>query len=108
MNFNDSIVTFDALHTQYQTINIIAERQGDYVGELKGNQGVLQEFASDLFDDREILALLRKQSQTYEKQTEIGHNQLEERVFFFIQFISVTKTLLSLLKCLLFSSTPFF
>ena len=83
MNLKDSIVTFDALHTQYQTINIIAEGKGDYVGGLKGNQGVLQEFASDLFDDGEILALLRNQSQTYEKHTEIGHNQLEEREFYY-------------------------
>jgi predicted transposase YbfD/YdcC len=83
MNLKDSIVTFDALHTQYKTTNIITEGKGDYVGGLKGNQGVLQEFASDLFGDVEILAVLKQQSQTYEAHSEISHNQLEEREFYY-------------------------
>lgn len=42
MGLNGSIVTFDALHTQQETIRFIVEKKGDYVGGLKGNQGILK------------------------------------------------------------------
>lgn len=38
LNLKDCIVTFDALHTQKDTITVIAGQKGDYVGGLKGNQ----------------------------------------------------------------------
>lgn len=83
MNLKDSIVTFDALHTQYETTNIITRAKGDFVGGLKGNQGVLKEFASDLFDDEEILSSLKNNPLTCITHSEISHNQLEERVFYY-------------------------
>ncbi len=83
MNLKDSIVTFDALHTHHETTNIIAQGKGDYVGGLKGNQGVLKEFASDLFDDEQILSSLKNNPLTCITRSEISHNQLEERVFYY-------------------------
>jgi predicted transposase YbfD/YdcC len=83
MNLKDSIVTFDALHTQWETTNIITRAKGDYVGGLKGNQGVLKEFASDIFDDEEIFSSLKNNPLMSLTYSEITHNQLEERVFYY-------------------------
>jgi len=47
MQLKDAIVTFDALHTQKKTIEIITKQKGDYVGALKGNHEV---FASEVAD----------------------------------------------------------
>ncbi|MFA5426569.1 MAG: ISAs1 family transposase [Bacteroidales bacterium] len=83
MNLKDSIVTFDAMHTQYETTNIISENRGDYLGGLKGNQGKLQEFAEDLFGDASILASLKANTATYYPRSTIEHNQLEQREYYY-------------------------
>jgi len=80
MNLRNTIVTFDALHTQKNTISVIVSRKGDYVGGLKGNQGKILDLVVSLFTgDRKNR--IREQQKMYVCTKEIAHNQLEEREF---------------------------
>ena len=81
MNLKNTVVTFDAMHTQTKTIGIIANAKGDYVGGLKGNQGKSSDFAKELFN-QENLDKLKIVDGCYHMTSEISHNQLEERSFF--------------------------
>jgi predicted transposase YbfD/YdcC len=44
------VVTFDAMHMQKATVEIIRDQKGDYVGGLKGNQTDLLQEAEPYFD----------------------------------------------------------
>lgn len=82
MNLKDTTVTFDALHSQTETVRIIAGNKGDYVGGLKGNHGKAKEFAERTFTE-ENMQKLRANEACYCMTSEISHNQLEQREFFF-------------------------
>jgi len=78
---NGKIVTFDALHTQVETIRIIRKRMGDYVGAVKTNQETLfgccvQAFTSDKLDR------IRKTSNYIKSETDKQHRQIETREYF--------------------------
>lgn len=81
MNLKDSVVTFDAMHMQIKTIEIITEAKGDYLGGLKGNQGHASDFAKDLFT-QENMEKLKQVEGCYHETREISHNQLEQRSFY--------------------------
>ena len=78
MNLKDCVVTFDALHTQKETVGIIAERKGDYVGGLKGNQPLLMKEAEAMFTEKEMTKIREKGTDFYES-LEKSHNQVERR-----------------------------
>ena len=84
MNLKDCIVTFDALHTQKETISIIRSQKGDYVGGLKGNQNGLLEEAAGYFEEQDLLAHYKKKGD-YFKKTEKAHNRIETREFYLIR-----------------------
>jgi predicted transposase YbfD/YdcC len=81
MDLKNSIVTFDALHTQKNTISIIRENKGDYVGALKGNQTALNEEVRDYFSE-EILGKIKEKGTDYYSTKEKAHNQVETREFY--------------------------
>jgi predicted transposase YbfD/YdcC len=83
MNLKDSIVSFDAMHTQYKTANIIVQGKGDFIGGLKGNQALLSTFAQELCSDDKLLDKLKEGGNNYCYSSEIAHNQLEERHFYY-------------------------
>lgn len=78
MNLKGCIVTFDALHTQKDTVSIICGAGGDYVGGLKGNQSGLLADAKLAFNN-ECIENLKKSGLHYLKQIEKSHGQLETR-----------------------------
>jgi len=80
LNLKKSIVTFDALHTQKDTIGIIVKNGGDYVGGLKGNQGILQSEAEKTFTDDVLSAL--KNTDAYYESSEKAHGQIEIRRYY--------------------------
>lgn len=82
MNLKGAVVTFDAMHTQRETISIIKDNGGDYVGGLKGNQSSLQEYCDRLFTTESVKKLEEKGGGFFYKTSEIAHNQLEERFFY--------------------------
>jgi len=81
INLKNTVVTFDAMHLQTKTIDIIVQAKGDYVGGLKGNQGKSVEFAESTFTE-ENLEKLKAIDDCYHMTSEISHNQLEQRSFY--------------------------
>ena len=69
-------LTFDALHTQSQTLEMVQNGQGTYIAQVKANQAVLLE---DLQDHTKLMAPVAEE-QTSEK----GHGRIEERKASFI------------------------
>lgn len=84
------IFTFDSLHTNMETVNLITSLGGDYVGGLKGNQKKLNEFAKGKFTD-EYMEKCKSNGALYEETSEISHNQLEARGFYLYRLSSVDR-----------------
>ena len=84
LQLKDTIVTFDALHTQKETIRLIVKQKGDYVGALKGNQGTLEQDANDSFSE-EIKEKIITNGKNYYETCEKAHNQVETRRFYLIK-----------------------
>jgi len=75
------IVSFDAMHTQKETIRTIVSKGGDYVGALKGNQGILSELAESSFTDK-LKGKIKSESKDYYSTIEKAHSQVETREFY--------------------------
>ena len=87
MDLKDTICTFDALHMQRNTISIIRENNGHYVGGLKGNQHDLMKEAASYFMDSEIQKLKKSRKvnkPVYIMTKEHAHSQEEIREFFLV------------------------
>lgn len=83
MDLHGCIVTFDAMHTQTETVAVITEQKGEYVGGLKGNQGGLLDAVSSRFTDKKK-AEIRKKAIHYYETSEKSHNQVEIRRFYLL------------------------
>ena len=77
MDLKKTVITFDALHTQKETCNIIASKKGIYVAPVKDNQSGLRE---------EILEKFKKYEQNPKKK--ITTLDTEKRNFRFISLPS--------------------
>lgn len=75
------IVSFDALHTQKKTIATIVGKGGDYVGALKGNQGILSALAESTFTDK-LKDKIKSEAKDYYYSIEKAHSQVETRKFY--------------------------
>lgn len=84
MDLKGCIVTFDALHTQKDTIAIIRDRKGDYVGGLKGNQSGLLEEAAAYFSEKELRDYYKDRGDFYET-TEKAHGKFERRSYYLVR-----------------------
>lgn len=84
MDLKGCIVTFDALHTQKDTIAIIRDRKGDYVGGLKGNQSGLLEEAAAYFSEKELRDYYKDRGDFYET-TEKAHGKYERRSYYLVR-----------------------
>lgn len=84
MDLKGCIVTFDALHTQKDTIAIIRDRKGDYVGGLKGNQSGLLEEAAAYFSEKELRDYYKDRGDFYET-TEKAHGKCERRSYYLVR-----------------------
>lgn len=82
--------TFDSLHSNMETVNLITSLGENYVGGLKGNQKKLNEFAQGKFTD-EYKEKCRADSSLYVETSEISHNQLEVREFYLYRLSEVDK-----------------
>ena len=78
MNLKGCIVTFDAMNTQKDTVEIIAENGGDYVGALKGSQKIFHKEIIDFFTEEECREI-RKKKKCYYTTIEKAHNKVETR-----------------------------
>jgi predicted transposase YbfD/YdcC len=81
LQLKDCIVSFDAMHTQKDTIKTIVDKGGDYVGALKGNQGILSELAESTFTDK-LKDKIKSEAKDYYSSIEKAHSQVETRKFY--------------------------
>lgn len=81
LNLNGVLVTFDALHMQKETVHIIVEKRGYFLGGLKGNQQFLNEEAKAFFTDAYLKSCEEKPDRMY-VTTEKAHGNFEKREFF--------------------------
>ena len=87
LNIAGSILTWDALNTQKETVKAVIEGKGDYVGALKGNQGAMFEDVRDYFDE-EVLSGIKTpskeggQPEKYIKTVELEHSAIVTREYF--------------------------
>jgi predicted transposase YbfD/YdcC len=87
MQLKDAIVSFDAMHTQKKTINIIAENKGDYIGALKGNHEVFESEVKVYFSE-DCKRKIREEGTNYYETLDKSHSQVETRRFYFSSSIS--------------------
>ena len=81
INIKDSIIVFDALNTQIETIKYIIEKGGHYVAPVKGNQKNLEENIKDYFEDKEFYE--KAKNENYYETKEKSHGCLEKREYIF-------------------------
>ena len=79
LNIENTIITFDALNTQENTIEYIIKNKGDYVAPVKGNQGSLYKDLKDYFDIEDL-----KKKANYYKEQEKSHGQIEIRDYYLV------------------------
>ncbi len=54
INIKDSIIVFDTLSLQTETIEYIVKHEGHYVASVKGNQKILEECIKEYFNDEDL------------------------------------------------------
>jgi predicted transposase YbfD/YdcC len=81
MEVKNSIVTFDAMNTQRETVRIICENGGDYVGGLKANQHIFHDEVALYFTD-DVLKEIREEKRNYRETIEKAYNRIEKRRYY--------------------------
>lgn len=80
MDLRKTLVSFDAMNTQRQTITVIKDRGGHYLGGLKGNhKTLLQESAAYFTPD--YLKQAESDPNLYYRTLEKAHGQIEECIY---------------------------
>jgi predicted transposase YbfD/YdcC len=69
LDLRDTIVTWDALNTQKDTVEAVIEGKGDYVAALKGNHGNIYNDVKDYFDDETIKEIKNEEKVKKHKKT---------------------------------------
>ncbi len=86
VNIENCIITFDAMSTQIDTIEYIANKHAYYVAPVKGNQPTLEENIKQYFDDKKLLEKAKEES--YYVVKEKTHGQMEKREYIFTNDIN--------------------
>ncbi len=65
MDLKNKIITFDAIHAQHKTFDIVLKKHGDYVISLKGNQGSAFEEIDLTINDEFLKKIKEKNKDNY-------------------------------------------
>ena len=85
LNIKDSVITLDAMHCQKETVELIISKGGDYVIQLKGNQGTFYKDVYAMFDEKYMdIADKDCNYETY-KTIEKGHGRIETRTCYVLK-----------------------
>ena len=80
LDIKDAVLTMDAMHCQKDTVEKIIDNGGDYVVQLKRNQGNFYEDVYAMFDDKYMdTADKNCEYETY-KTIDKGHGRIEKRI----------------------------
>ena len=82
LDLKDTVVTFDAMNTQKETISVIVKQKGQYLGSLKANQPTFLEEVASYFTPAR-LQRIQKSKANYISYTEKAHNCVETRSYWF-------------------------
>jgi predicted transposase YbfD/YdcC len=74
-----AVVSLDAMHCQKDTVEKIIDNGGDYVVQLKGNQGNLYEDVYAMFDDKYMDEADKDSEYEVFQTIEKGHGRIEKR-----------------------------
>lgn len=80
MDLRKTIVSFDAMNTQKETLRVIHEGKGYYIGGLKGNHQTLLD-ACERYFDWPYLEQAREDGDLSYQYLEKAHNQIEQMEF---------------------------
>lgn len=80
MDLRKTLVSFDAMNTQRQTIKVIADQGGHYLGGLKGNQKTLLEESAAYFTP-DYLKRAESDPNLYYRTLEKAHGQIENCIY---------------------------
>lgn len=81
IDIKNTVVTWDALNTQKTTVEEVIKHKGNYVGALKGNQGLLYSDVKDYFEE-EVLKELKENKTNYKVTKEKEHSSIVIREYF--------------------------
>ena len=81
INIKDSIIVFDALSTQTETIEYIINNDGHYVAPVKGNQKNLEACIKEFFEDEKLYK--EAKDKHYYETKEKAHGGYEKREYIF-------------------------
>ena len=88
LNIEGLVVTADAMHCQKETAEIIIKNKGDYVLQLKANQGRFYEDVYAMFDDKYMNEADKDcEYETY-STIEKGHGRIEKRTCYVLNEIA--------------------
>ncbi len=76
LNLKGVVCTWDALNTQKSTVDAVISAGGDYVGALKGNQGIFYQEVIDYFDEDRLLSIRTKNEGSFLTSKEKSHSQI--------------------------------
>lgn len=80
MDLRKTLVSFDAMNTQRQTIKVIVDQGGHYLGGLKGNQKTLLEESAAYFAP-DYLKRAESDPNLYYRTLEKAHGQIEDCIY---------------------------
>ena len=87
LDLKGSIVSFDALNTQRDTIAAVVQQKGDYVAALKGNQPELYQEVISFFTPT-LLNRIKTKGTNYFEFREKSHNRMEVRKYYLSKNVS--------------------
>jgi predicted transposase YbfD/YdcC len=87
IDIKNTILTWDALNTQKDTVKEVIRKGGDYVGALKGNQHNFYKDVVDYFTD-DVIKDLKKDICCYKRTKDKEHSAIVTREYFLANDIS--------------------
>lgn len=81
LDLKGSVVSFDALNTQRETVAAVVGQKGDYVAALKGNQRELYQEAASFFTPS-LLRRIETKGTNFIEVKEKKHNRIEVRRYY--------------------------
>ena len=88
LNIEGIIVTADAMHCQKETAETIIKNQGDYVLQLKANQGNIYQDVYAMFDDKYMNETDKDCEYEIFRTTEKSHGRIEKRTCYVLNEIA--------------------
>ena len=86
MDLKNTLVSFDAMNTQIETLKIITQRQGYYIGGLKGNHMTMLQECASCFDESYLQKAKSDDTLSY-RDVDKAHNQVENMEFTLVRVV---------------------